>query len=102
MWPSGAMGESPANTHRIFAPCHRFRRAGINSFQWRSIADCRLTFTSHFRLGFDPIVEIVTIPFATETSLKKRPRTPIKRNSTRAGSRSQCLPLLVNLSKMNS
>ena len=22
----------------IFAPCHRFRRAGINTFQWRSIA----------------------------------------------------------------
>ena len=50
---------------------HRLRRAGINSFQWRSIADCRSTFTSHFRLGFEPIVEIATIPFATKTSLRK-------------------------------
>lgn len=66
MWPLGAMGESPANAHRNFRPCHRFRRTGINTFQWRSIADCRLTFTSHFRLGFEPIVEIATIFFATE------------------------------------
>ena len=61
MWPLGAMGKSPANAHRNFRPCHRFRRAGINTFQWRSIADSRLTFTSHFRLGFEPIVKIAPI-----------------------------------------
>jgi len=65
VWPLGALGESQATRIAIFAPCHRFRRAGINSFQWRSIADCRLTFASHFLLGFEPIVEIATIPFAT-------------------------------------
>ena len=61
MWPLGAMGESPANAHRNCRPCHRFRRAGINKFQWWSIADSRLTFTSHFRLGFEPIVKIAPI-----------------------------------------
>jgi len=45
---------------------HRFRRAGLNALQWRSIVECPLTLTSHFRLGFEPIVEIATIPFATE------------------------------------
>src|SRR4029077_13848897 len=54
----------------IFAPCHHFRQAGINSFQWRSIADCRLTFTSYVRLGFEPIIEIATTPLPRRQLLK--------------------------------
>ena len=66
MWPFGAMGESPANAHRNFRPLSPLPTGRLNSFQWQSIADCRLTLTSHFRLGFEPIVEIATILFATE------------------------------------
>jgi hypothetical protein len=66
VWPLGAMGRAGPTRIAIFAPCHRCRRAGINSFRRRSIADCRLSFTSHFRLGFEPIVEIATIPFAAK------------------------------------
>lgn len=66
MWPFGAMGESPANAHRNVRPLSPLPTGRLNSFQWQSIADCRLTLTGHFRLGFEPIVEIATILFATE------------------------------------
>lgn len=57
-------GGSPANAHRNCHPCHA--SGGLNSFQCGSIADCRLTATSHLRFGFEPIVEIATILLATE------------------------------------
>jgi hypothetical protein len=68
--PLGAMGESQANAHRKFRPVSPFP-AGRHKLVSVAIADCRLTFTTNFLLGFEPIVEIATIPFATETSLKK-------------------------------
>lgn len=59
-------GESLLPTRiAMFAPCHRFRRAGINTFRWRFDSLLPISLYRHFRFGFEPIVEVVTVPSAT-------------------------------------
>ncbi len=61
MWPIGAMGESPANAHRNFRPCHRFRRAGINTMYSAADGLLPISVSAHLRFSFKPIVKIAPI-----------------------------------------
>jgi len=61
VWPLGAMGESPANAHRNFRPCHRFRRPGINTCTVVAGGLLPISVSAHLRFSFKPIVKIAPI-----------------------------------------
>ena len=61
-WRDG--GEPKPTRIAIFAPYHRFRRGRPKHVPVVRLANRRLAFASHFRLGFEPVIETATILLA--------------------------------------